>query len=91
MSDMEELLFYELNRDEAISILKAVRLDGKSFLIYEDEESDPVAVLTPWSSTKYPLSYPLCDSRSPGVRNEKCQLEDGHAGWHCVPSGLSWT
>lgn len=48
MSNEESLLFYEMERDEWLDVLQAVRTERKTFLVYGDEENDPEAVLVPW-------------------------------------------
>lgn len=43
--NVETLLFCEADRDDLLGVLQAVRTQDKTFLVYQDEESNPEAVM----------------------------------------------
>lgn len=47
--NVKSLLFCDAERDELLAVLEDVRINDVTYLVYQDEESNPEAVLVPWS------------------------------------------
>lgn len=46
--NVKTLLFCDANRDELLAVLEDARINDVTYLVYQDEESNPEAVLVPW-------------------------------------------